>query len=149
MGQDGDLDRTGLREDLVFLQKEVVAGGEIFDRHAHNPVEVPVDLLDAGSKFLPKHLLFVGSWSDGLGKARGKKQPATENQFHEMGLLTAGIVAARKVRRKSLTRLADQERVAIRILQANLSRGHELGMGNRRGLDTARQQMLAQGDQTG
>jgi hypothetical protein len=73
IGQDRDLDRTGLGEDLVLVQEEVVAGGEVLDRHSHDSVEVLVDLLNAGLKLLPENFLFAGRGRGSLGKARSKE----------------------------------------------------------------------------
>ena len=59
IGENRDLDGTGLGEDFVLVQKEVVAGGEIFDGDAHHAVEMLVDILNRGFEFLPENFLLV------------------------------------------------------------------------------------------
>jgi hypothetical protein len=64
------LDGTGLREDFVLVQKEVIAGGEIFNGDSHHAVEVLINQLNFALKFLPENFLLSGRWRRRLGKAR-------------------------------------------------------------------------------
>jgi hypothetical protein len=60
-GEDRDLDGTGLGKDFILVEKEVIAGREIFDGDARNSVEILIDIVNRGFQFLPKDLaLFSG-----------------------------------------------------------------------------------------
>ena len=81
--QHRDLDRTGLSEDFVLAQKEMVARGKIFNGHAHHAVEMLVDVVNSGFQLLPENFSLFGRGRsrrrvvDGLSKRRGEEQDDT------------------------------------------------------------------------
>jgi hypothetical protein len=48
----------------------MVAAGEVFNGDAHHPVEMLVDLLNIGLKFLPENFLLASGRCGSLGDAR-------------------------------------------------------------------------------
>jgi len=71
--EDRDLDGAGLGEDFVLVQKEMIAGGQVFERHSQHTIEVLVDLLNFSLKFLPENFLFSSRRRRRLREACGQK----------------------------------------------------------------------------
>jgi len=53
LSKDSNLDRAGLREDLVGLPEQGLARSKVFDGDTHHAVEIAVHFVDGGVEFLP------------------------------------------------------------------------------------------------
>ena len=87
--QHRDLDGTGLSEDFVFAEIEVVSAGEVLDGYSHDAVEVGVDFVDRGFEFLPEDLALFGGRRGRLRCGDGDQEKNAEEMLE--GHVSSGV----------------------------------------------------------